>query len=222
MKYGRKTRRGSKKSVSKQARAVVKASKSLMLKSVETKYITFDGSTVTKSEGIFSYSPTQQLTVGNTANTRVGDSVLLQSLILSGEWVCLANIMNVKYRLIVGWTRNQSAQTTVAKNTLTSSDLFYVQSGFLAHRIINPSIFTVLYDEMVDINSNTTTGSDVKSFYSVINLGLKKFEYAAVGGSLGKTRNLVVVFIPMLTAGQPSDTTTGSIQLNSVLKFKDP
>lgn len=222
MPYVKKGRRSTKKAVTKTARAVVKASKYLMLKSVETKHHAYDPTTPLSHNTFFSYSITQQVPVGNTSISRVGDSILLQSLILSGEWVCSSAILNVKYRVLVGWTRNQIANTSIASAVFGPTDLFYPQAGFFAHRIVNPSIFQPVYDEMIDINSNNTTGNDLKSFYVKIGLKMQKFDYANQGSALGKNRNLSLIIIPYLSGGQIAGTITGSIQMNSVLLFKDP
>jgi len=221
-KYAKK--RSSKRAKStKTARAVVKATKYLMLKSVETKYITYGIDHSVEGNDIVSFSPTQQVPVGNTSISRVGDSILLQSLTINTGFHVLATILNAKVRYIVGWTRNQTANTTVADNVLTNNDLFYATSGAMpsVNRIINPAIFTAIYDEVVDINSNTSSGLDVRSSYVNIKLGMKKFDYAAAGGSLGKVRNLVCI----CTAWVPGATYGVAMgKWNSVfcLKFKDP
>lgn len=221
MKYARKR---SSKTTGKQAGAVAKAAKRILLRAAESKYFAFDFSSNVTSETFWSFSPTQQIINGTAANARIGDTILLQNLILSGEWTCAAAILNVKYRMIVGWSRAQTSNTTLTTGILDATSLFYpVSSGQVAHRVVNPAIFTTLYDEMIDINSNTTTGADVRSFYVDINLRMKQFKYANNGSALGKTQNLFVVILPMLTAaGAVSGTTTGSIRACSVLRFKDP
>lgn len=221
MPYARKT--GSKrKSTTKAARAVVKASKYLMLKSVETKHHVANVGTNLVSESIYTYSPTQQVLVGNTSGTRIGDAILLQSLILSGQWVCASAALNVKFRIIVGWSRNQAANASMAPATLGAAEFFYQGStGPMVNRVVNPYQFTTLYDEIVDINSNTSTGSDIKSFYSVIGLGMKNFKYANTGGSFGQACNLVVGVFPYIAVGA-TGTACGKVDMQSVLKFKDP
>lgn len=207
----------------KTARAVVKATKYLMLKSVETKYHTYGIDHAMLGNDIVSFSPTQQVPVGNTAITRVGDSILLQNLTMNMAFHVNSTVLNCKVRYIVGWTRSQTANTVVANNVISGTDLFYATTGSMpnVNRIINPAIFTVLYDEVVDINSNTTTGLDVRSSYHSIKLGLKKFDYAAAGGSLGKVRNLVCVAITWIP-GAAYGTGAGRWNGVTALRFKDP
>jgi len=216
-KYAKK-KRSSKKTITKTARAVVKASKYLMLKSVETKYSLYATTQLVANNTQYSVSPTQQVLQGNTATTRIGDTILLQSLTLSGHIQMASTCLNAKFRLMVGWTRNTIANTTLATGVLTTGDVFFTSSALLTNKIVNPAIFTVLYDEMFDINSNTTTGQDIKSFYSVVKLGLKPFHYSTPAGSLGKTRNLTIIMF----SDAPVAGNTGSWSFNANLKYKDP
>jgi hypothetical protein len=141
VKYKRNyVRRSSKKAVTKTARKVVKASRMLMLKSVETKHSLFNSSFITNNNQVQCWSPTQQIQVGNTAQTRVGDSVLLQQLILSGEFILNASALNNKYRIIVGYTRVQNDIKSVSSVSLSSTDLWYPIGGFFIHQIINPAV----------------------------------------------------------------------------------
>jgi len=207
----------------KTARAVVKATKYLMLKSVETKYHTYGINGSMLGDAIYSFSPTQQVGVGNTAITRVGDKILLQNFILNSSFVIDAAILNAKVRILVGWTRKQTANTTLATGILDPSDIFLASAGSIpnVNRIVNTALFTPLYDQVFDVNSNTTTGRDVRSQYCSVNLGMKNFEYGAVGGSLGKTRNLVAVAM-CWQPGAAYGGACGTWNLGACLKFKDP
>jgi len=217
--YGRK--RAGKKSVTKSANAIVKKAKSLMLRSVETKFFYPSYTQLLAATSIYSYSPTQGLPVGNTAITRVGDQVLLESVTIAGQYRIASACLNAKLRILVGYTRNQTANTSFATGIIGTNDLFYA-TGSVGNtdKIVNPSIFTCLYDEMWDINSNTTTGQDIRSFYARIPLKMRKFDYAISGGSLGKTTNLVVAVVT--DSPTPSGLNTGTIFLGVNLKFKDP
>jgi len=221
-KYARK--RSGKKSVNKSANAIVKKAKSLMLRSVETKFFYPSYAQLMANSAIYSYSPTQGLPVGNTANTRVGDQVLLSSLTVGGHFRILGSVLNAKMRILVGYSRNQTANTSLATGIIGATDLFYATGAIPnVDKVVNPAIFTCIYDEMWDINSNTTTGQDLRSFYARIPLKLKKFDYAASGGSLGKSTNLVVVCItesPSPSGG--AGGTNGTIFLGVNMKFKDP
>ncbi|AMB43011.1 hypothetical protein [Circovirus-like genome DHCV-6] len=212
-----------KKKVGKQARAVVKASRMLMLKSVETKAFVVNNSQVLGNNQIFSLSLTQQIAVGNTSVTRVGDSILLGSLTLSGELTAYATIQSVKYRVIVGYTRNTVANgSSMIQGILGYGDIFYSVGtpGYLAHGVVNPQAFTALYDEMIDLNSDSAQ-VHLRSFYTRINLKMSKFDYATQGGSLGKVKNLSFVIVPLAFPFTQS-AAIGELQSIQVLKFKDP
>ena len=222
VKYVKKSTRTSKKSVTKQAKAVVKASKMLMLRSVETKYENPAFDQVLADNAIYAVSPTQRIVQGNTSVTRVGDSILLQSINISGRFRILAACLNMKYRILIGFTRNQTTNTSLATGVIGTTDVFYATGATQrnADKIVNPAIFTSIYDEMFVVNSNTTTGQDISSFYSTVNLKMKKFDYAAAGGSLGKLNNLVVLIV----GDSPSPVTgnLGTCTFATLLKFKDP
>jgi len=215
-------KRGAKKSVTKQAKAVVKASRALMLRSVETKYEYPAFDQVLASNTIYTISPTQRIVQGNTAVTRVGDSLLLQSLNVSGRMRILAACLNAKFRIIAGYTRSQVVATSLTASGLGTADVFYATGATqsFADRCINTSIFTPIYDEMFVVNSNTTTGQDITTFYSTVNLKMRKFDYAAIGGSLGKTNNLVVLV--MGDSPSPVAGNIGVMSFATLLKFKDP
>lgn len=213
-----KRKRSTKKTVYKNAKAVIKASKKLALRSVETKWVNTAPNQVLATGSIYSVSPTQLLTYGNTANTRVGDDILLQSLTLSGHFQCAAAILNVKVRIIVGWSDLDTANTTFATGIIGTTDLFYTGGTNITDRVIHPSLMTVLYDEIMDVNSNTSTGRDYKSFYTVIGLGMKKFKYKPATG-LGKAKNL---FLCVLSDNPTAAGNNGVVQMSCLLKFKDP
>lgn len=218
-KYARK-----KKSTNKVARKVVKVAKSLMLRQVETKQYCPGYIQQLKNEAIYSFSPTQSINVGNTSTTRVGDSLLLQSLIISGRFEVNAAVLNCKTRLLIGYSNVEDANVNVSDVVFGATDIF-VASGTVAltDRIVDPHKFSPVYDEMFDINSNTTTGQDIKSYYRAVNLKMKKFDYRNQGGSLGKFKNLYVIAI----SNSPSPTPTPNFftckwHINANLKFKDP
>lgn len=211
-----------KKSVSKQAKAVVKASKMLMLRSVETKYEYPSFDQIMATNTIYSVSPTQRITQGNTATTRVGDSILLQSINIAGRFRILSAVLNVKFRVMIGYTRSQTPNLSLTASILTSNEVFYATGATqsFSDRVVNPAIFITLFDEMFVVNSNTTTGQDIASFYNTVNLKMKKFDYSGIGGSLGKLNNLTVLI--MGDSPTPSTGNIGVMSMATLLKYKDP
>jgi len=215
------TKRYGKKRATTQAKAVVKATKMLMLRSVETKYhITNISVAALNHDTIYSFCPTQTIPVGATATTRVGDKILLKSFEWNGTFNVLSTILNAKVRVLVGWSRDQSAATTLTTAGLASNDIFYPSGGLQAQQIVNPSLFQVLSDNVYDINSNTTTSLDCKSWYTYQNLKLMNFKYAGQGSDVGQNKNLWCVIIPFNITGAAGGAF--AIQSSACLKFKDP
>lgn len=181
------------------------------------------GETSMFHNSIYSISPTQTITQGTTNQTRVGDSVYLQSFHLNGFFAAssAANAVQ-KYRVIVGWTGRENANTAFATGVIAATDLYLPNTfGDQTIGIINSKAFTVLSDMIIDINSNVSTSKDLKSFS--INIPLRQnFRYISEGGAFGKNKNLIFVVVPYINGGTPGATNAGTISFSWALKFKDP
>jgi len=220
----KKSKSGSKKATTKQAKGVVKAAKMLMLKSVETKQFNFGTAFSFNDNDINTVTPTQWLVQGNSAVTRVGDSVLLESLTMNLTTNVLAAIYNAKIRIIVGWSSFEVANTTFAANQYGQTEFFYPTTlGTVpnTHRLINTNSFSAIYDEVIDINSNTATGKDIRTTYVRLGMKMKKFDYSPAGAAYGKNKNLVVLVCGHIPSGA-FGAALGQVAGTIMLKYKDP
>jgi len=165
--------------------------------------------------------PTAGIVQGTTNTTRVGDEVYLEAIKLKGHFQSdtVSNIYN--YRLIVGYTGEEYNRPSVFGTGLTSAELFIVNSdaNWPTAGIINPKAFTVVYDHTIDINSQLTGVSDIKSFDATISLK-KAFPYQANGSIYGKNQNLAIVVIGSVGGGTSGTTDAGDVLLSYDLIFK--
>lgn len=87
--------------------------------------------------------------------------------------------------------------------------------------IVNRKACTMLYDQVVTINSNVSATADVVQF--PINLSLKnsKFAYQSGGNIYGKFKNLYFLCTPFVVGGVANTTAAGSVSFNYSLDYKD-
>lgn len=170
-------------------------------------------------------SPTQFLGQGTAVGQRIGDSVYLQSLQMSGYLTssALANAA-CKYRFIVFWSNQQYAASAwqlniVAPSTLAQPGTAPLNQG--PNLIVNPRAITVLADFVMDINCNVSGAGELKSYNVTIPLN-QNFNYNTPGGVYGKTKNLYVWMTSIIYGGTGGTSSSGSMQNSFNLKFKDP
>lgn len=172
---------------------------------------------------IWSVSPLQNIVQGTTNQTRIGDSIYLQNMTISGlvNATALANAA-LRARIIVGWSSKQIANTTFATPVLGTTDLFQPNTyNFnVSAGVINPRAFTVLSDMVIDINAVVTSARDLKSFYYTVPLN-QNFDYIASQSSFGKRKNLFFVVIPFFVTGTGT-TTVCDVVASYTVKYKDP
>lgn len=176
----------------------------------------------------YQYSPTQAILPGNSANTRVGDSIYLQSLHCNGFFEGSNTALQTdKFRCLVFWSTTQLPAAlpvgTFATNLVTSTNVFF-PGTFTPHvpnAIVNPKAVTLLADFVVDINQQISGAKDIKSFNFVVPLN-QTFNYRAAGAVDGKFKSLYVTFVSSTPGGTAGTTPCGYVNVATVLKFKDP
>lgn len=166
-------------------------------------------------------SPTQMVAQGNTNTTRVGDSIYLQALRVTG-FLTSGTIANAaqKYRILVFWSKVTTTAVAWASPGFGTDMFLNGTYGIVVNGIINPKAVTILADMVVDINCFVSGAAEVKSFAFNVPLNTK-FDYQTPGGSLGKTKNLYLAVIPY-SAVSGAVGAAGYIATSLALKFKDP
>lgn len=172
---------------------------------------------------IYSMSPTEIVTQGDTNEDRDGDQIELCALKLKGSFFCPTTANGYSYRIIVGYSGEEyPVNGVLSVSGLIEPEIFLPATG-AGHRtnaIINPKAFTCLHDETIDVNSLLAGVSDVYSYFVDVPLNNHKFLYQATQSIYGKTRNLYVVVISTATGGTLGVTASGACQMSADLIFK--
>lgn len=172
---------------------------------------------------LYSISPTQTISQGTGNNGRIGDSVHLLSLKISG-WVSTnASITKAtEFRIVTLWSGEEYAcPTALTTPALTTTDLFVTSTtpGWVPNSIFNPKAVTVLDDRTITLTNSITNVADLESFSYSVGLNCDH-DYQASGSTYGKTRNLYVVVMGAVLDGTTGSTVWGVTNLSMDLVFK--
>lgn len=168
----------------------------------------------------YSYNVTAQLIQGTADSNRIGDTIFLESFHFNATIISAAAGSYYRYRVLVGWSGEELTPAGFTTAGLSAAQIF-INSGFDAtNMVVNPKAFTVLHDEIVEINSQIAAVNDGATVRVNLYKGIRgKFNYQAAGSTYGKIRNLFVVFIPQSGGVTPLDL--GTMNINMVTKFTD-
>lgn len=163
---------------------------------------------------------TAQIGQGTGNADRLGDSIYLEALKLEGFFQSATDPNAYRFRLIVGYSGEEYGVTTFTAGNLTATELFLPSTTTTpTNGIINPKAFTVLYDEVHDINSQVENYRTIASTRTTIQLK-QQFPYQASTSVYGKTKNLYAVVVAY-AADVAAATPIGSAVLSYDLIFKD-
>lgn len=165
-------------------------------------------------------SPTTAVVQGTAIGDRLGDAIHLEALKLNGIFYSATASNAYHFRIMVGYSGEEYSGSTFATGKLSEAELFFTGSAQYVQSIVNPKAFTVLYDEIFDINSQVTDAKSSVSFNQTIPLK-KLFSYQSGGGIFGKDKNLYIVVTGVGADVTPSGTTVGQLVLTYDLIFKD-
>lgn len=170
---------------------------------------------------LYTVVPTTGIVQGDTNAQRDGDFIHLAALKIKGAFISDTADGAYTYRILVGYTGEEYNLPTVFGSGLGSTELFITNTpaASVTFGIVNPKAFTVIYDQSLDINSLTATGSDLASFSFTCPLD-KKFPYQADGSVFGKSQNLAIVVMAFKSGGVTGTTAAGGISLSYDLIFK--
>lgn len=178
-------------------------------------------SNVMTHQTIYTTNLTSKIVQGDSNADRDGDSVHLTAFKLKGVIHSPTTAGAYVYRVLVGWSGEEYALTASSAG-LTSAELFLPNQGgaFFATANVNPKAFTVIHDEIIDINSNITATSDLKSI--AFNVPIKqKYAYQSTGSTFGKFKNLYIVVISGVVGGTSGTTASGSYFFDTDLIFQN-
>lgn len=205
-------------------RGPYKSFKKLVYDTEPAKHYTFDGSTSTTHNTIYTCSPTQGIVQGTGATARIGDEVYLCALKLHGLAVAATASNAYKYRVLVGWTGEEYSTANIANqfvSGLGAAEIFLPNTAatLTVNGIVNSKAITIIHDETIDINSQISTVADWSSFSYTVPLNMV-YPYQASGSVFGKNKNLVVIVTSAVAGGTTGTTSTGSFVISADLIFK--
>lgn len=171
---------------------------------------------------IYTNTPTANIIQGTSNANRQGDSIWLEAIKIMANIQTPVTVGAFSYRLIVGYSGEEYSNPNTwgsGAAGLTSAEIFLPNTNvnWNPNGIINPKTFTVLHDEIIDINSVTDTSADVHSIARVIQLKTQ-FKYQNSASTLGKDRNLYIVFIGSVAGGLGG---AGTLVMATDLIFKN-
>lgn len=197
--------------------------KSKLVNAQPAKHYSYTADQATTASVIYTTCPTSGITQGTTNAQRDGDSVYLAAL--KGRYTYASEVGivgNFIGRIIIGWSGEEyTGVGTDFGAGLATGELFLPgTTTFPLNGIINPKAFTCIYDETMDVDNFSAGSASMNQNTGTFNIPLDtNFVYQASGSTMGKTRNLYVVFIAG-QVGAPALTATGIISIALDLIFK--
>lgn len=192
-----------------------------MLKNTAAKHDTNALTTVMTHNTLYTFNATENIIQGDSNTDRDGDAINLEALKLRGTYNTPTAGGAYTVRIIVGFSGEEIA-TGSAWNSLTglaAQQIFLPAGTSNLTSLINPKAFTMLYDEVVDLNSQIEGVRDVTSIIKTVIIG-QKFDYQSAAGTFGKLKNLYVVIVANEVNGTAGVTSTGNFNLSTDCIFK--
>jgi len=193
--------------------------KSMMLKNTAAKHKTDGPGATMLHNSIYSLNVTSLITQGDTNQNRDGDAVNLEALKLRGFFNSNVTAGAYVMRILVGWSGEEYTTANFTTLGLGTAEIFLPSGANTVTSIVNPKAFTVLYDEVFDINSQIAATADVCSIVKTVPLN-QKFNYQSDASTMGKTKNLYIVAVAFVVGGTGGVTGVGNIALATDLIFK--
>lgn len=205
--------------------ATVSAVKKMILGNMEVKQLhkTPSFANLVKNT-IYTYNLSAQIVQGTADGNRVGDSIFLKRLIGNVRLNTAAPAAYYQFRFLVlmsGEETNPDVNNFSASG-LTSTDIFMASSTGFVTAVVNTKACTVLYDTIVDINSQIVGYEDGSIIRLNIKLPKGKFNYQSAGSVFGKTRSLYLVVVgDWVSSNASAPANNGSIGTTFGVLFAD-
>lgn len=163
------------------------------------------------------------ITQGTSLTGRIGDEITLNAFRAQILCQAPATAGAYSYRIQLLYSGEEYSNTSFSTTTLAFSEVFLsgAVAGFNVGGVVNKKAVTVLYDQVVTINSNVASTADAVHFPCNINLRNVKFPYQSGGSALGKFKNLYFLVTPWVAGGTVSVTSCGNVFVNFSLDYRD-
>jgi len=221
MKYPKK--KVAKAKVSEAVKKYVK--KAALLKTEIKNYNTNVANAAVTHSSFYAHAMTQGITQGLTIEDRIGDEIFLNAIRFNVFLTAPGTAGAYSYRIMLVWSGEEFNNTsTLVTTSLSAGEVMLpgYSSGSAYLAIVNRKAVTVLWDRIVDINSNVSATSDVTTVSGTLNLKNQRFAYQSAGSIYGKTKNLYFIAIPNVANGTTGTTGCGAIGITYSIDFRDP
>jgi hypothetical protein len=215
-----------KKYVKKEKVATVSAVRKMIMGNLETKRYTggpaFTAGMVDNS--VYTHNLTARLVAGTGETNRLGEEVSLQSI--QGTFTFAASVTAGAYqcRFLILYSGEEvdPSNTQFSTGGLAGPNVFMNNGLGFTTGVTNPKAAQILYDRLLEVNSNISGATDIQSVRFNVNLRNLKFKYQEATSAYGKTKNLYLVCVArsLNAAGPPA--IIGVPYCNVTLGFKDP
>lgn len=183
--------------------------KMLML-NTPAKHETYSPTQALLHNNIYGTNITEQIVQGFGNEGRDGDSIYLEAVKFRGILTSSTTAGAYSYRILIGFTGEEITTGGAFNLTISTGHVFLPNGASQLTSIVNPKAFTVLYDQVFDINSQIAATADVNSFAATVPIK-QKFMYQSSASIYGKTKNLFMLVIGNVFGGISGTTATGEI-----------
>lgn len=196
--------------------------KSKLVSAQPAKHYSYTADQAAVQDTIYTTCPTAGIVQGSTNATRDGDAVYLAALKGRFTYMPPGGVQSFIGRMIIGYSGEEYLGLGTDFGVgLTSAEVFLPgTTTFSTNGIVNPKGFTVLYDETIDVDNVVTSAGTSNSASGSFNVPLDtNFVYQASGSTMGKTKNLYVLFLSVTPGGAvAAPTGTFSVALDLIFK----
>lgn len=196
--------------VTKRGRQTGPSFNKMLMLNTPAKHETYSPTQALLHNNIYGTNITEQITQGFGNEGRDGDSIYLEAVKFRGILTSSTTAGAYSYRIIIGFTGEEITTGGAFNLTISSGQVFLPNGASQLTSIINPKAFTVLYDQVFDVNSQIAATADVNSFAGTVPIK-QKFMYQSSASIYGKTKNLFMLVIGNVFGGVSGVTATGEI-----------
>lgn len=167
---------------------------------------------------------TAAITQGVQFYQRVGDEVFLNSIRFNITVQSPTASGAYSYRLMFVYSGEEYATTALSAASLPATEVFLGGASTTNPYtgVANRKAVTVLWDQVVDINSVIAATRDVQTVRGVLNLRNVRFPYQTSTSVYGKVKNIYFVVLPNVANGTIGSTACGAIDMSYSIDFRDP
>lgn len=175
-------------------------------------------------DAICTFNITAQIAQGTADGNRVGDVIALERLVANVRWYTDSEAAFYQLRVLVFWSgeEHNPGTTNFSTSGFSYNQIFVGAPLNNTGGVTNPKAVQVLYDNLVEINSNINGYEDGKTTRIDLRLPKGKFAYQEGGSIYGKLKNLYMVVIGNWSSTNADlPESTGTVQANVVVTYTD-